>query len=332
MTKISVVVPVYNVEKYLSQCLNSILKQTFTDFECICVNDGSTDNSLSILQDYANRDNRIKIINQENKGLSGARNSALKVINGKYITFIDSDDFVSSDYLEKLINVAEKENSDIVYCRHKMYFSLDNRYENGPNREKLNKLFSEYSQVNKRDKQLEYILDIVENSRSACMKLYKTEPLRKNNLCFFEDIYAEEDFAFNILINLYSQKISLLDEELYYYRKQVESLTANKEKLRINALNSFITLTKSLYDRDLLKDSVILQNFVINGFCYRLGKTISKEKFALLLPVIQSHLFFLQNTCKRSNFIYRVKLKFSVLFIKLLKSNSSLFFRILKNF
>ena len=332
MPKISIIVPVYNVEKYLSQCLDSILTQTFKDFECICVNDGSTDNSLSTLQEYANKDSRIKIMNQENKGLSGARNTALKVADGQYITFIDSDDFVSSDYLGKLLTVAEKENSDIVYCRHKMYFPLDNKYENGPNREKLNKLFYKYSETNKRDKQLKYILDIVENSRSACMKLYKTEILIKNKLSFFENVYAEEDFAFNALINLCSQKISFLDEELYYYRKQVESLTADKEKLRINALNSFITLTKDLYNRNLLKDSVILQNFVINGICYRLGKTISKEKYALLLPVIQSHLFFLQNTCKRSNFVYRVKLKFSGLFIKLLKSNSSLFFRMLKNF
>ena len=144
MPKISVIIPVYNVEKYLSQCLDSILNQTFKDFECICVNDGSTDKSLAILQEYVNKDDRIKIINQENKGLSGARNSALKIVNGKYITFIDSDDFVTIDYLEKLINIAEKEDSDIVYCRHKMYYFVDNKYENGPNKEKLNTLFYEY--------------------------------------------------------------------------------------------------------------------------------------------------------------------------------------------
>ena len=141
MPKISVIVPVYNVENYLAQCLDSIINQTFMNFECICVNDGSTDNSLSVLHKYAGKDDRIKIIDQENKGLSGARNSALKIVSAQYITFIDADDFISIDYLEKLINVAEKENSDIVYCRHKMYYSLDNKYENGPNREKLNKLF-----------------------------------------------------------------------------------------------------------------------------------------------------------------------------------------------
>ncbi|WP_413854281.1 glycosyltransferase family 2 protein [Candidatus Ruminimicrobium bovinum] len=331
MPKISVIVPVYNVEKYLSQCLDSILNQTFKDFECICVNDGSTDNSLSVLQEYVNKDNRIKIINQENRGLPGARNSALKIINGKYITFIDSDDFVSSDYLEKLTNIAEKENSDIVYCRHKMYYSLDNKYEKGPNREKLNTLFYEYSKSRQTDKQLECILDIVENSRSACMKLYKTDVIKDNTILFFEDIYAEEDFAFNILANLYSNKISFLDEELYYYRKQVDSLTAKKEKLRINALRSFITLTNFLYKRNLLENSPILQNFIINGFVYRLGKKFSKSKQKEMYPYILEHFLYLKSILKSS--FFRVgKINFYILIIKIFNIKSFVIFRMLKNF
>ena len=331
MTKISVIVPVYNVEKYLSQCLDSILNQTFKDFECICVNDGSTDNSLSVLQEYANKDNRIKIINQQNKGLSGARNSALKIINGKYITFIDSDDFVSSDYLEKLTNIAEKENSDIVYCRHKMYYSADNKYENGPNKEKLNTLFYEHSKSKQKNKQIKYILDIVENSRSACMKLYKTNVIKNNVILFFEDIYAEEDFCFNILVNLYSNKISFLDEELYYYRKQVDSLTAKKEKLRINALKSFITLTNFLYKRNLLENSPILQNFIINGFVYRLGKKFSKSKQKEMYPYILEHFLYLKSILKSS--FFRVgKINFYILIIKIFNIKSFVIFRMLKNF
>ena len=331
MTKISVIVPVYNVEKYLSQCLDSIIKQTFTEFECICVNDGSTDNSLSILQEYADKDKRIKIINQENKGLSGARNSALKVVNGKYITFIDSDDFVSSDYLEKLINVAEKENCDIVYCRHKMYFSLDNRYENGPNREKLNKLFHEYSEANKRDKQLKYILDIVENSRSACMKLYKTNVIENNNIVFFEDIYAEEDFSFNILVNLYSQKISILDEEIYYYRKQINSITTNKETFRINAIKSFAFLTKELEKRNLLDNNEVLEEFVLSKFIFNIGKKIPKSKQKDIFPHIMEHFLYLKTILKSSLFKVN-KINFYILIMKIFKIKSFLVFRMLKNF
>ena len=107
MTKVSVIVPVYNVEDYLCECLDSLITQTLSDIEIICINDGSTDNSLEILTNYSKRDSRIKIITQENKGLSSARNRGFEFINGKYTYFIDSDDILKSDALEKLYNLAE---------------------------------------------------------------------------------------------------------------------------------------------------------------------------------------------------------------------------------
>lgn len=105
-------VPVYNVEEYVSKCIRSILQQTFKNYELIVVNDGSTDDSLGKLQQFS--DNRLKIIDQKNKGLSGARNTGIKHAVGKYITFIDSDDWISNDYLEVMINCAKKYNADIV--------------------------------------------------------------------------------------------------------------------------------------------------------------------------------------------------------------------------
>ena len=114
MPKISVIVPVYNVQMYLRQCLDSVLNQTFTDFEIICVNDGSTDDSGKILLEYADKDNRIKIITQENKGLSEARNSGLKSAQGEYIYFLDSDDFSHPQLLEICYTLAEKEQADLV--------------------------------------------------------------------------------------------------------------------------------------------------------------------------------------------------------------------------
>ena len=109
---VSIVVPVYNVENYVSKCIQSIFRQTFKNYELIVVNDGSTDNSLSKLQKFS--DNRLKIINQKNKGLSGARNTGIKRAIGKYITFIDSDDWISEDYLEVMVSYARKYNADIV--------------------------------------------------------------------------------------------------------------------------------------------------------------------------------------------------------------------------
>ena len=96
MPKISVIVPIFNVEKYLKECLESIINQTFKDIEIICINDGSTDNSLDILNQYAEKDNRIKVITQSNQGLSAARNTGIKYANGEYISFIDSDDYIDT--------------------------------------------------------------------------------------------------------------------------------------------------------------------------------------------------------------------------------------------
>lgn len=113
---VSVIVPVYNAEKYLRRCIDSILSQTYKNFELIIVNDGSTDNSLRILKEYANSDSRIKLINQENKGVAGARNTGISLVKGKYFLYVDADDWISEDMIECLVSLAEPENADIVMC------------------------------------------------------------------------------------------------------------------------------------------------------------------------------------------------------------------------
>ena len=114
MEKVSIIVPVYNVEKYLECCLESLINQTLKDIEIICVNDGSTDNSGKILENYAAKDNRIKVIHQVNGGQAAARNNGLNAVNGKYINFIDSDDWVDLDFIEKLYDAAERNSADIA--------------------------------------------------------------------------------------------------------------------------------------------------------------------------------------------------------------------------
>lgn len=114
MPKVSVIIPTYNVEKYLSDCLNSILNQTFEDIEIICIDDGSTDSTLKILNEYSSKDNRIKILTQENAGPGVARTKGIAVAQGEYLSFIDSDDYISLDYYEKLYTKAQKTNADIV--------------------------------------------------------------------------------------------------------------------------------------------------------------------------------------------------------------------------
>ena len=116
MSKVSVIIPVYNVEKYLSKCLDSVIEQTFKDIEIICINDGSTDNSQNILQEYAKKDNRIMVVNQENSGLSVARNIGIAKASADYISFIDADDFIHPNFLKILYNVIQETKSDIAGC------------------------------------------------------------------------------------------------------------------------------------------------------------------------------------------------------------------------
>ena len=121
MVKVSVGVPVYNVAEYLRQCLDSIKQQSFQDFEVIMVDDGSTDNSFEICQEYVFKDKRFKLYHQENKGLAGARNTCLKHMNGEYVTWVDSDDWIEVNYLKNLVMEQIKTQADIVSMGFKMF-------------------------------------------------------------------------------------------------------------------------------------------------------------------------------------------------------------------
>ena len=116
--KVSIIVPIYNVEKYLPKCVNFIVKQTLKDIEIIAINDGSTDNSYDIIKKFSIEDSRIKIINQNNCELSNARNLGLKFAKGEYISFIDSDDYIDKTMIEKLYLIASKYNCDVVSCNY----------------------------------------------------------------------------------------------------------------------------------------------------------------------------------------------------------------------
>ena len=112
--KISIIIPVYNVAQYLDKALDSVVNQTYKDIEIICVNDGSTDNSLQIIENYAKKDKRIKVINQDNSGLYVVRQNGVKVATGDYITYVDGDDWLDADACDKIVSVAENSNADII--------------------------------------------------------------------------------------------------------------------------------------------------------------------------------------------------------------------------
>lgn len=233
--------PVYNTGKYLKKSINSVLNQTLNDIELICVNDGSTDNSLNILESY--NDKRIKLINQKNQGLGAARNKGLKNSNGEFIFFIDSDDYIAEDTLEKLYKNAILNDSDIVLYKMAR-FNRDNIRYNAPifDFDEINPEV-DYSNYTFNYKEIKpYILN---KSFSACIKLYKKEFLDKYDDLYFDTGLIFEDVSFHVKVMLRATKISYVPEYLYFYRQNPNSIintNKNREDIYkvINIVEKFL--------------------------------------------------------------------------------------------
>lgn len=218
--KVSVVVPVYNVERFLRECLDSVLAQTFTDYEVICVNDGSTDSSPEILEEYVEKDSRIRVINQENGGLSAARNTGMDNACGEYIAFLDSDDYLDPEMLEKTVAKADAVEADIVIFDYWLYF--DSTGEMGTYRDQ-----GIYSRLNGKVFTLE---DQPEMAQFIGVwdRLFRRSFLEEHGSRYPEGrIY--EDVTFCVETELVAKRIALLSDHLYYYRRDVAgSITGNE--------------------------------------------------------------------------------------------------------
>ncbi|CUP39536.1 glycosyltransferase family 2 protein [Intestinibacter bartlettii] len=202
MPKISVIVPIYNIEEYVEECINSILNQTFKDFELLLVDDGSTDNSFDICRKYEKEDNRIKVIHKKNGGLSDARNVGIDKACGEYLCFIDGDDFIANDTLENMYNLIKKNNSQIAICNMIRYYGdedIDIFYKPS---EKEIVLKSE-----DRFKTLE--------QPSVCNKMFKSELFY--GVRFPYGKYYEDTFIYHELV-MKASSVVLTGEDSYYYR------------------------------------------------------------------------------------------------------------------
>ena len=214
MAKISVIIPVYNVEQYLSKCLDSVLNQTFKDLEVICVNDCSPDNSLNILEEYSKKDNRVIVFNREkNGGLSAARNSGIDIATGDYIYFLDSDDWIDLDYIEKMYEAAELSRGDIVananIISEKKSSSIP--YNHAP------------SQSLQKDTFIDSIDAIDKIICNVWSKLYKRSFLKDNNLKFPEG-YINEDLYFQFISFAYTDKIYFIKESNHHYLDRTDGI------------------------------------------------------------------------------------------------------------
>ena len=215
MVAISIVIPVYNIEKYLKECLDSIVNQTFKDFEAICVNDGSKDNSLKILEEYTKKDSRFRVISQENGGSGSARNNGLRHAQGKYVQFLDGDDYFEPNMLETLYNLAEKYQADIAVCSSKKVnddgIITESKNPNFPLN--LYKIF-----FNKTFNYKDFPEDIFNLIGAVPWnKLYLKEMLNKNNLRF-PNLIGPDDLCFVYMANVCAEKIIATNEEFINYR------------------------------------------------------------------------------------------------------------------
>lgn len=240
MPKISAIVPVYNVEEYLSRCLDSLIEQTLQDIEIICVNDGSTDNCAQILEEYSNKDERIKVVTQKNMGISIARNEGVKISTGEYISFIDSDDWVDKDFYEKLYNAALETNADVAAAG---IYRISKKYKYKILKFKK----STYTQDFTEKLQLCDIPD----SCFVWNKLYKKEALLNSDLKFVPGV-VYEDILYTPQVLFYTKGlVTVPDTYYYYFRHKNTIVTQNNSKAKQDRENSVKKLKAFLLERNI---------------------------------------------------------------------------------
>ena len=258
---ISIIVPVFNVENYLKECMDSILNQNFRDFEVICINDGSTDSSLEILKNYSKLDSRVKIISQDNQGLGAARNRGLKEANGKYILFVDSDDFLEENCLYELYQNIISNSSDMLVFKFNSYDETKNSYR--PGGFYFEKSFGDVDFNNFTFRYEDVKKHVMNTYFSAWSKLYKKEFLDKHNLTFPEGI-TYEDVLFQIKTFLYAKSLSFLPKSIYNYRLSNENSLMHDS----NKVWDIIRVVESV--EEFLKESGFITEFKQEFFIFNI--------------------------------------------------------------
>lgn len=305
MQRFSIIIPVFNVEPFLKVCLDSISHQTFQEFEVICVNDGSTDNSLSILEEYAQKDTRFKILSQKNQGQGVARNEGLKIAKGEYIIFIDPDDWLEDNALENIYNFFQETNADVIEFNYREYndYSGKFRFINHGNR--INKTYG-YNLAEKRyyswkntQKGIFYRIDLHVWSRA-----YSKQFLDKIDARFAPTKHGE-DHIFTHIVLLNANKIYYLDQYLYNYRcrngSAVNSISDDNFGVfrNIELLKEYL-IKNNLYDelKDEFKDYQVMvmswhykyiSTSKIEEYCAKCREYLTNEEYKKMLYQVKHH-------------------------------------------
>lgn len=249
--KLSVIIPVYNGENFIKKCLDSVLAQTYKNLEILCIVDGSKDSSTEIIKNYAEKDSRIKLIEQENQGVCKTRNNGIEIATGELITFLDHDDFIEPNMYFEMIQKMEKENSDISICSIE-YIGKTNEILG------LANICDKYK-----------FLEEGNLLASVCNKIFKKSIINKLKLRFLENrqIGEDLDFAFRYMISI--SNVSFIDKPFYKYVKHSESNLSDKDK----RINIFYCM-KNSYD-------FINENFEKNSAEYKRIMTTFNKIFKL---------------------------------------------------
>lgn len=247
---ISIVIPVYNAEKYLRACLDSVLAQTYKNWEAICVNDGSSDNSAKILEEYAAKDARFHIINQPNSGVSTARNTGLQQTTGKYLMYLDSDDIWHPQTLEILQNVMEKSNADMGCFKYQeVYPDTKIIYNNYM-------VDSDFKLC--KTPLLSFIHRKIKTGILIWNKIYRTDKIKNISFC---NLKQGEDDVYSLSVLLKISSIAMLDNVLYYYMQNPQSIMhqADEAKIRGNRLKIEEKITAIIQDYCLRSSDELLK-------------------------------------------------------------------------
>ena len=290
MTKVSVIVPVYNVEQYLEECLISLMNQTFKEFEVIAINDGSTDSSSKILEKYKNNIKNMRIFEQINSGLSAARNKGIKEATGKYILFLDSDDMLEETAIEKLYCLAEKNTTDLV-----IYDAL--AFDDITGKQNVKK----YSRKEIYDKEVMTADEYFKYAHKKCivaapLHFYKLDLIKKYKLEFKEGI-LHEDELFSMISYQYIKKVGYINEKLYLRRYRQNSIMTGKLYENKKSLDSYKYILKEF---SLIRDDI---NVNVN-----LKKLINIRCSLLLSNLVRYKNVGIKEIIKLSD-VYKIKIK-----------------------
>lgn len=270
---VSVVIPVHNGEKYLRECLDTVVGQTLKDLEIICVNDGSTDSSLGILEEYAVRDPRMKIVSQEASNAGRARNTGLAEATGKYLSFLDADDWFEKDMLETMVALAEKTDADVVFCKASTFDQKTGKH--------ASKSFSLKERLVPKGKVFscgDIAEDVFQFCRTAAWdKLYRASYIKEGGFRFQEQPRMNDCF-FSTMANIRARKMAVCDRFFIHYRiNSGTSITSISPDIAFTCtLNTFTALQKEWREDELKLYGKSWKNFVVKNVVNEIA-TFSEE-------------------------------------------------------